>query len=198
MAMTAKIDGMDEISEMLTALEEEAPKAAAAGLYSGAGEMAKAIYEAAKQVKTAPFKYAKGGEKRLPSPEEKEVLLQAGFGVAKFDRNGSEVNTSVGFNDDGYADVSWNHMSSGARTNYKAVSVKGHASNSASFLRAIGHNGGGQNQKPIGMIANAINSGTSFMQKQPFFRQGVSKGTKKAETAIKNEIEQRLDKKTKT
>lgn len=31
MAMTAKIDGMEEISEMLTRLEEDAPKAAAAG-----------------------------------------------------------------------------------------------------------------------------------------------------------------------
>ena len=45
---------------------------------------------------------------------------------------------------------------------------------------------------PIPLIANAINSGTSFMQKQPFFRKATSK--KNAAIAkIESELEKRLD-----
>ena len=157
MAMTAKVDGMDEISEMLTALEEEAPKAAAAGLYDGAGVMAKEIEKGVNGIKTAPFKYASRGVMRAPSPEEQEALRGA-IGVAKFDKNGTEVNTSVGFGNAGYADVAGK-------------------------------------QRPVALIANAINSGTSFMQKQPFFRRSASAGAKAAETAIIKAIEQRLDEK---
>lgn len=154
MAITAKIEGMNEISEALTKLAEEAPKAAAAGLYEGAGVMAKAIEQGINGIRTAPFKYAKFGT-RLPSPEEKAVLVGA-IGVAKFDRNGSEINTSVGFGNAGYADVA-------------------------------GH------ERAVAQVANAINSGTSFMQKQPFFRKAVSKGTRDAEKAIVQEIEKRVD-----
>lgn len=196
MAVTAKISGMEDISGMLTELEEKAEFVASQALYKGAGEMAKAVDQAARAIKTAPFSYAKPGTQRLPSPEEKDILLQGNaFGIAKFDQNGSEVNTSVGYETNGYANVSWNHMSSSARTNYKAVSLKGHDSNSSSFLKALRNAGGGnvgkgaQNQKPIGVIVNSINSGTSFMKKQPFFRKGVSAGTKAAETAIRETAE---------
>ncbi len=157
MAMTAKIDGMEEISEMLTRMEEDAPKAAAAGLYDGAGVMAKEIEKGVNGIKTAPFKYASRGGMRAPSPEEQEALRGA-IGVAKFDKNGTEVNTSVGFGNAGYADVAGK-------------------------------------QRPVALIANAINSGTSFMQKQPFFRRSASAGAKAAETAIIKAIEQRLDEK---
>ena len=45
---------------------------------------------------------------------------------------------------------------------------------------------------PIPLIANAINSGTSFMQKQPFFRKATSK--KNAAIAkIESELEKRLN-----
>lgn len=157
MSMTAKIDGMEEISEMLTRLEEEAPKAAAAGLYDGAGVMAKEIEKGVNGIKTAPFKYASRGAMRAPSPEEKEALRGA-IGVAKFEKNGTEVNTSVGFGNAGYADVAGK-------------------------------------QKAVAQVANAINSGTSFMTKQPFFRRGASAGAKLAEAAIIKTIEQRLDEK---
>jgi len=156
MAMTAKIEGMEDISEMLTALEEEAQKAAAAGLYDGAGVMADELEKGVESIKTAPFKYTKFGQ-RLPSPEEKEAIKGA-IGVAKFDRNGTEVNTSVGFGNAGYADVAGK-------------------------------------QKAVAQVANAINSGTSFMTKQPFFRRGASAGAKAAEAAIIKTIEQRLDEK---
>lgn len=153
MAMTAKIDGMEEISEMLTRLEEDAPKAAAAGLYDGAGVMADELEKGVESIKTAPFKYTKFGQ-RLPSPEEKEAIRGA-IGVAKFEKNGTEVNTSVGFGNSGYADVAGK-------------------------------------QKAVAQIANAINSGTSFMAKQPFFRRAANAGAKKAEAAIKQAIEQRV------
>ena len=156
MSMTAKIDGMEEISEMLTRLEEDAPKAAAAGLYDGAGVMAKEIEKSLSGIRTAPFKYTKLGT-RLPSPEEVGAIRGA-IGVAKFDRNGTEVNTSVGFGNAGYADVAGK-------------------------------------QKAVAQVANAINSGTSFMTKQPFFRRGASAGAKLAEAAIIKTIEQRLDEK---
>ena len=155
------------------------------------------IFKEMEGIKTAEFKYAKDGEKRLPSPEEKDVLMQAGIGVAKFDRNGVEVNTSVGFNQSGYANVNFKHMNASARTNYKAVYVKGHESNASSLLKAIGMGKGGQNQKPIGVIANSINSGTSFMQRQPFVRKAARTGGKKAMNAMKAYIENAYEKMTK-
>lgn len=154
MPITAKIEGMNEISEALTKLEEEAPKAAAMGLYAGAGVMSKAIQQGADGIRTEPFKYVRNGT-RQPSPEEKAALAGA-IGIAKFDKNGSEINTSVGFGNAGYADVA-------------------------------GH------ERAVAQIANAINSGTSFMTKQPFFRKAVSKGTREAEKAIVSEIEKRVD-----
>lgn len=194
MPITANISGMEEISKMLDELGDAAESVASLALYEGAGAMAKAINESALSIRTAPFKYAKPGTTRLPSPEEKQILLDNGtMGIAKFDKNGSEVNTSVGYNKTGYANVNWNHMASSARTNYKDFYLKGHDSNASSFLKVLGMGKGAQNQKPIGVIANAINSGTSFMQKQPFFRQGVQKGTKRAEEAIRRKAEQLFD-----
>ena len=156
MAITAKIEGMSELSEMLTALEEGAQGAAAAGLYDGAGIMADAIESAIDGIQNAPFKYTAFGS-RLPSPEEVDAI-RGGVGIAKFDKNGSEVQTSIGFANAGYADVAGK-------------------------------------SKPIALIANSINSGTSFLRKQPFFRKSVSKALKRAEEAIAKTIEQRLEEK---
>ena len=199
MPLSVKIDGMEGISQMLSELEEKADFVASMALYKGAGVMASEINKAAQSIQTAPFKYTVGGT-RLPSPEEKEILLENGaMGIAKFDHNGAEVNTSVGYNSTGYARVSWNHMSSGARTNYKEVSLKGRDANASSFLRALRKAGGSnigkgaQNLKPIGVIANAINSGTSFMKKQPFIRKGANTGSKKASEIIRETVENLFD-----
>ena len=51
--------------------------------------------------------------------------------------------------------------------------------------------------KPIPKIANAINSGTSFMKKQPFFRKAVTTGTKTASEAMTKKIEAEIDALTK-
>ena len=189
-----KVDGMAEISQLLSQMEEEAPAIAAQALYDGAAVMQKGLTEAALSIKTAPFKYAKGGEKRLPSPEEKQIVLNAGVGIARFDKNGTEVDTSVGYNAAGYADVNWNHMSGSARTNYKKQSFRKLEHMNAPTLKMAGvYKRGTQNSKPIGAIANAINSGTSFMQKQPFFRKGVSKHQQAAMEAMERRIKKRFE-----
>lgn len=194
-------DGLDETIQLLRELGDDAVSAASIGLYDGAGEMAKAVYEEAQKIRTSEFKYAKGGEQRLPSPEEKQIVLDAGsMGIAKFEKTDDGVNTSVGYNKAGYANVRWNHMSSKARTNYKAVYFKGHESNASSFLKAVRNAGGGdigkgaQNQKPVGVIAASINHGTSFMKKQPFIQKGMMKGKTRAIEAMTKRIEQIFNK----
>lgn len=167
-----KVDGMAEISRQLEQLEEKAPAVAAQALYEGAAVMQKSILSEMASIKTAPFKYAKSGEQRLPSPEEKEVLEHAGVGIAKFDKDGTEVDTSVGFNQSGYAEVNFRHMRSKARTNYGGA-------------------------KPVGVIANSINSGTSFMHKQPFVRKGMRQGSPKAMQVMQEKIEQAFEAMTK-
>ena len=185
--------GISEVTDLLKQMGDGAQGAAARGLYKGAGVVAKELRKQTKAVKTSDFKYAKGGQKRMPSPEEKQILEDAGIGFAKFDKSDDEVNTSVGFNASGYMSVNWNHMSSRARTNYKAVSLYGRGENNrSSKLKALGVGKGAQNQKPIGVIANAVNSGTSFMQKQPFVRKAVAASRRAAEDAIKESIENDL------
>ena len=50
---------------------------------------------------------------------------------------------------------------------------------------------------PIPKIANAINSGTSFRKKQPFFRKAVSQSRSRAIEAIDNTISKRIEEITK-
>ena len=152
MAFELKADGLSEVSELLGKMEDRAPAVAGKALYDGAGIMAAEIRKSAESIKTAPFKYAGNGNTRLPSPEEKEIVMAAGTGIAKFDKNGAEVNTSVGYRNAGYADL----------------------------------NG---KKKPIPLIVNSINSGTSFMQKQPFVRKAANSGGKKSIEAMKKVIE---------
>lgn len=154
-----KVDGMAEISEQLSQLEDAAPRVAALALYDGAGVMADEMKKQANGIKTAPFKYARKGT-RLPSPEEKAIVMQASAGIAKFNKDGTEVDTSVGFRNAGYAQL-----------NGKTV--------------------------PIPVIVNSINSGTSFMQKQPFVRKAASSGGQKAMEAMKKVIEAEFEELTK-
>ena len=160
MAFEMNVDGMVEISELLEQMEQQAPAIAAQALYDGAGIMADEIRKSAASIKTAPFKFASGDQTRLPSPEEKEIVLAAGVGIAKFDKEGTEVDTSVGYRNSGYAEL-----------NGKV--------------------------KPIPQIVNAINSGTSFMKKQPFVRRARNSGSPKAMTAMKAKIEEAFDAMTK-
>ena len=155
MAIQMKVEGLSELSEMLRQMGEKAEGIAAGGLYEGAGVMADEIRKGAEGINTSPFHYAVFVT-RDPSPEEKAAVLEAGAGIAKFQKNGSEVNTSVGYRNAGYTTI----------------------------------NG---KTKPIPQIVNAINSGTSFMKKQPFVRKAATTGAKKAGDAITKYIEAKFD-----
>lgn len=157
MAYQLKVDGMAELSETLSKMEQQAPAVAAQALFEGAGVMADEIRKGAEAIKTEPFKYAKPGEYRLPSPEEKQIILDAGAGIAKFNKNGTEVDTSVGFQSSGYAELE-------GKT------------------------------RPIPLIVNSINSGTSFMKKQPFIRKAKNTGGKKAISKMTQKIESEWEK----
>ena len=195
-----KTEGLQELTTMLKEFGDKAEFIASVSLYEGAGIVADEVTKEAQSIRTEPFHYAAvaGVTKRLPSPEEKQILLDSGaMGVARFKKRLGAVDTSVGYNGSGYAPVNWNHMRSSARTNYKSVSFKGRDVTASSTLQWLRNQGGSakygisatigrgaQNMKPIGVIANAINSGTSFMQKQPFIRRAVSRATQPAISAI--------------
>ena len=153
-----KVEGVEEISGMLTKMESKAAMVAAQALYEGAGIVADSITANAKAIKTKPFKWAstRRGETRLPSPEEKDIILNAAIGIAKFEGGGTEVQTSVGLQNSGYAVL-------------KNKTV------------------------PVPKIANAINSGTSFMKKQPFVRKAATSGGKKAVAAMEKYVEDAFD-----
>ena len=151
MPFSIQVKGLDELLKQLEKAEGNAEHVAAEALYEGAGVMADAVSRAVNSIATEPFKYAKGGKKRKASPEEKAIIENAKTGVAKFRKNGISVQTSVGMQNAGYAELA-------GKT------------------------------KPIPLIANSINSGTSFMQKQPFLRKAFSQNKSKAQNAIENGI----------
>ena len=155
MAFTFEVTGIDELINKMSKLPDNGADVAALALYEGAAVMADAVSQAVQGIDTAPFRYAKGGRKRLPSPEEKAILMQAKKGVAKFKKTKVRVDTSVGMQNAGYANL----------------------------------NG---KTKPIPQIANAINSGTSFMKKQPFFRKAMAKSGAAA-AAVESGIKSRLE-----
>lgn len=207
MAFMIDISGMEVLQKQFEKLQKEAPNAASYALYEGAGVVADAVSREVQGISTEPFKYVKNGQKRKPSPEEKATLQTAPHGVAKFHKKLERIDTTVGYNNAGYANVNWNHMKSTARTNYKAVSFKGHSSNASSYLKALRETEGSekygisktfgrhaQNQKPVGVIANAINSGTSFMERQPFMRKAFTKSKKAAMAAIEERLTKELEK----
>jgi len=156
MAYNIQVDGVDELMSKLGKLADGGLGIAAQGLYEGAGVMADKVSRSVQGIATEPFKYVKNGKKRKPSPEEKAILANAKMGVAKFRKDGISVQTSVGMQSSGYAQL-------------------------------------GSKTKPIPQIANAINSGTSFMDKQPFFRKAVSSGRAPATAAIESKIKEEFD-----
>ena len=157
MAYKISTSGMDELLGKLQKAGDAAHDIAAAGLYEGAGVVADSVSQAVRGIATEPFRYAAGGHRRLPSPEEKAVLEAAEKGVAHFRDDGGSVNTSVGLNAAGYGTVA-------GRT------------------------------KPVGLIANAINSGTSFMAKQPFYRRAMSQSKGQALGKMETKLRQEVDK----
>ena len=84
MAFKVQWEGADELLRKMDKLPEKAEKIAAEALYEGAGVMADAVSREIRGISTEKFQYAKGGRKRLPSPEEKQILMNAKHGVSKF------------------------------------------------------------------------------------------------------------------
>ena len=150
MAMTVKVDGMETISMMLQNLGDKAEGIASRGLFEGAGIMADEIRKEAAGIRTGPG--ASRESARYATQEEKQIVMDAAAGIAKFKKNGTEVDTSIGFRNAGYAEI-----------NGKSV--------------------------PIPKIVNAINSGTSFMHKQPFVRKAANRAKERASEAIRASIE---------
>ena len=178
MAYKCVTEGMSELVNAMDQLGAAGRGAAAGGLYEAAGVYADAVSGAVNGIAVEPFKYAAGGRKRRPSPEEKAALQGAGAaGIAKFKNNGLSVNTSIGFNNSGYALVD-GRRSIKARTNYRYDETTG------KVMHASKAGKGSKNVKPIPLIANSINSGTSFMDKQPFFRKATRQAASKADGAF--------------
>ena len=182
-----QVDGMQELFQKMKKAEDKALGIAARGLYEGAGIVADAVSREVRGISTAPFKYAKDG-KRKPSPEEKAIVANASHGVAKFRKSGIRVDTSVGFNTYGYTRITWNHAKSEGRTKYK-MGYNGKARKA----QVTEGKSSGVSVKPVGVIVNSINSGTSFMEKQPFMRKAFSKSKSAATAAIEAGIKARLD-----
>lgn len=154
MPFSIEWEGADELLRKMDKLPEKAAKIAAEALYEGAGVVADALSESVHSIATEEFKYATGGRKRKPSPEEKAILESAKHGIAKFRNDGTVIQTSIGYQNAGYAKL-------------------------------------GNKTKPIPLIANAINHGTSFMQKQPFIRKALSQNQAKAIATIEAGIKKR-------
>lgn len=95
MAYTMQVEGIEELSKKLVELGDKADGVAALSLYEGARVMADAYSAAANGLKAEEFHYAFGGNRRGTSYEEKAAILGR-VGIAKFDKNGSEVSTSIG------------------------------------------------------------------------------------------------------
>ena len=185
MAFNVHWEGCDELLRKMDKLPEKAAEIAGKALYEGAGVMADAVSRAVQGIATEPFQYAAGGKKRKPSPEEKQIVMQAQHGVSKFKNTGTKIQTSVGFQKSGYGKVTWNHArAKNSRTLYKQKNGRMvHASQEK----------GGASMKPVPLIVNAINSGTSFMEKQPFLRKAFSQNQSAALAAIEAGIVSRED-----
>ena len=156
MAMTMKTEGFAELEKMLAQAADKAQDVASGALFDGAGVMADAFSAAIAGIRTEKFHYARPGQTRLPSPEEK-AALQGKSGVAKFRKNGSKVDTIVG------------------------------VSGSAGYADVAGHT------KAVRLIARSINSGTSFMKKQPIFRRAKSQSQGAARAAMVAKAEEMIN-----
>ena len=153
MAWDLHTDGLTEVSEMLGRLADKAQDVAVGSLFDGAGIVADAFKGAVGSIRSESFTHKK--QHRLPSPEEKAALAGK-TGIAKFNKNGSEVDTLVGFTKDaGYAQL-------------------------------------GKRKVAVRLIARSINSGTSFMAKQPVFRRAGNAAKGAAAEAIVAKAERML------
>lgn len=186
MPFTLEWSGADELLRKMDKLPDKAAKIAAEALYEGADVMADAVSRAVQGIATEEFHYAKGGETRMPSPEEKAIVMNQRRGVSKFKNNGTVISTKVGVSSDGYSKITWNHAKSGTRTKYK-IGMGGKMTGSQSQEGKSS----GLSAKPVAVIINSIEHGTSFMKKQPFMRKAIQQTKGAAMAAIEAGIKKR-------
>ena len=186
MPFTLEWSGADELLRKMDRLPDKAAKIAAEALYEGADVMADAVSRAVQGIATEEFHYAKGGETRMPSPEEKAIVMNQRRGVSKFKNNGTVISTKVGVSSDGYSKITWNHAKSGTRTKYK-IGMGGKMTGSQSQEGKSS----GLSAKPVAVIINSIEHGTSFMKKQPFMRKAIQQTKGAAMAAIDAGIKKR-------
>ena len=186
MPFSLEWSGADELLRKMDKLPEKAAKIAAEALYEGADVMADAVSRAVQGIATEEFHYAAGGETRMPSPEEKAIVMNQRRGVSKFRNNGTVISTKVGVSSDGYSKITWNHAKSGTRTKYK-IGLGGKATGSQSQEGKSS----GLSAKPVAVIINSIEHGTSFMKKQPFMRKAIQQTKGAAMAAIDAGIKKR-------
>ena len=186
MPFTLEWSGADELLRKMDKLPDKAAKIAAEALYEGADVMADAVSRAVQGIATEEFHYAKGGETRMPSPEEKAIVMNQRRGISKFKNNGTVISTKVGVSSDGYSKITWNHAKSGTRTKYK-IGLGGKATGSQSQEGKSS----GLSAKPVAVIINSIEHGTSFMKKQPFMRKAIQQTKGAAMAAIDAGIKKR-------
>ena len=170
-----QITGLDELSDKLTLAGNAAQGIAKASLYEGAKIMADAMHASLNQIKTEPFRYVpEGGEKRLPSPQEKAAVLASRFGVAKHSGSGAEVDTVVGL----------------STTDYVTIAESANYEHKGGYVHRMGH----KEDVPAAMLLRAIQSGTSFMVAQPVVRRAINSAKGAATAKIAAEGEARLQK----
>lgn len=188
MPFTLEWSGADELLRKMDKLPDKAAKIAAEALYEGADVMADAVSRAVQGIATEEFHFARGGETRMPSPEEKAIVMNQRRGISKFKNNGTVISTKVGISSDGYSKIKWNHAKSGVRTKYK-IGYGGKANQS----QIQEGKSSGTSAKPVAVIINSIEHGTSFMKKQPFMRKAVQQTKGAVMAAIDAGIKKRED-----
>ena len=186
MPFTLEWSGADELLRKMDKLPDKAAKIAAEALYEGADVMADAVSRAVQGIATEEFHYAKSGETRMPSPEEKAIVMNQRRGISKFKNNGMVISTKVGVRSDGYSKITWNNAKSGTWTKYK-IGLGGKATGSQSQEGKSS----GLSAKPVAVIINSIEHGTSFMKKQPFMRKAIQQTKGAAMAAIDAGIKKR-------
>ena len=126
MGYTLKVEGIEELSKKLTALGDKAGAVASQALYAGAGVVADAYSAACAGIKAEEFHYVYNGYQRKTSYEEKAALLGK-TGIAKFEKTGAEVLTSIGLSGKlGYVEIAGKRI---------AVRLLGNAINKGTYFR---------------------------------------------------------------
>ena len=160
----AKIDfkGIDEYAKVLSTLEKESDEIIKSAVYKGAALVADEIKSGLKELPTEE------GENGLPPLGANEHKLT---GVSR--RQKGDLIDSFGLapieNDNGYI------QTKAGVNGYGSVPTKKYP-----------------NGVPNSMLMRSIESGTSFREKHPIFRNATNRARKRAERAMEKEIDEQL------